>query len=661
LAARSLDEQVAVSLLNDAISGNQTLDGVLVVIDATAIERNLYLLSQIMDSGLPIVVIANMCDRMEKAGVAIELDQLRGRLALPIVTTCACKRQGIDDVKHAMVQLTETSTRSMMTSIFPAAMESAIDELDAWQQERRLNLSRFQIQRLIIDFDAQKSDEVLAHVVHQHRDEVKVKLNDIRSRLATQGLNFPTAEPRLRHAWIRQQLNGIVTRREPTPSLADRIDHVLTHRWFGLLFFVALMFVLFQLLYSPYTTGYLSSLIEIVQGSLQGLVEGLLAPGPLRSLLNDGIIAGIGSVLVFVPQIAVLFLMFAILEDCGYMARVAMVMDRLMSKLGLNGKAFLPLMTSFGCAVPGILATRTIANRSDRLVTMLVAPLMSCSARLPVYTLMTYAFIPEMRLLGGWLNLQGIVLIGMMMLGAIVAIPVAWAIRKFLLPGESSSFIMELPTYKLPSWRVVYMRVRDQVIEFIKRAGTLIFCTAIVVWALLYFPGDRTELYAKMQQRDATQDEVQISELDSQINAMNAQLVRQSILGRVGLAIEPLVKPLGWDWRIGVGVLASFPAREVIIATLGTIFALGGDIDEESVELRENLAAAKVDGRPLMNVAVALSVMVFFALCMQCAATLAVLKRESGSWKWPIFTFVYMTALAYLGSLITYQVASSFT
>ncbi len=663
LTARSLDEKVSVDTLSQALQGTTKIDGIVVVIDATAIERNLYLYSQVVESGLPVLIVANMWDRLGKAGVTIDIEQLQERLNAPIVTTCAAKRQGIDAVKKAMIELIKSEKSSISSRVKPSIIPEVFDEhvqsIERWFQERKISIHSFQARRLLLDFGSHLQDEVLRDVTKgKYVTELKEELSKRLNLLAERNLEFPAAEAKLRYAWIRNRLKGVITRELPAPSWEDQVDKVLTHRWYGLLFFVVLLLGIFQLLYSDYTTGFLSGLIETAQGALQEQVSSSLDPGPLRSLLVDGVIAGIGAVLVFVPQIAVLFLMFAILEDCGYLARVAMVMDRLMSKLGLNGRAFLPLMTSFGCAVPGILATRTIANRSDRLLTMLVAPLMSCSARLPVYTLLIYSFIPDKTLLGGWLNLQSVVLLGMLMLGAVVAVPIAWLIRKFLLPGQTSAFVLELPAYKLPSSRVVFVRVRDQVWEFVRRAGTLIFCTSVVVWALLYFPGDREELYAKMRLQESSTDEVVREQLQDEINAENAQLVRQSVLGRFGVAIEPVVRPLGWDWRIGVGVLASFPAREVVIATLGTIFSLGGEVDEESVQLRDNLRAATFEGEPLMNIAVAMSIMVFFALCMQCAATLAVMQRESRSWKWPIFTFGYMTTLAYLAALVTYQVVS---
>jgi ferrous iron transport protein B len=347
------------------------------------------------------------------------------------------------------------------------------------------------------------------------------------------------------------------------------------------------------------------------------------------------------------------------------MARAAFVMDKLMTKLGLSGKSFLPLMSSFACAVPGIMATRVIENTRDRMITILVAPLMSCSARLPVYILLIYTFVPDTTWLGGWIGLRGVVLFAMHVLGLAVAVPVAWLLKRFFFPGEASAFVMELPSYKLPSPKVVFYRVWERGQAFLARAGTLIFCTAMLVWAAGYFPGDHTavhQLARTIEQRESQVSEDFQEELDAmraEERRLNGKLIKGSILGRAGLAIEPVVKPLGWDWRIGVGVIASFPAREVIIATLGTIYSLGGDVDEQDGSLKEALASSRwEDGRPVYTLPVALSIMVFFALCAQCAATLMVIGRETNSWRWPIFTFVYMTTLAYVGSFITYNLAT---
>jgi len=424
-------------------------------------------------------------------------------------------------------------------------------------------------------------------------------------------------------------------------------------------------------------------------GALSDRITAVMPESVLRSLVVDGVIAGVGGVLVFLPQILILFGFVAVLEECGYMARAAYLMDGLMSRIGLSGKSFIPLLSSFACAVPGVMATRAIENRRDRLVTILIAPLMSCSARLQVYSLLIAAFIPDRRYLGGWLGLQGITLLAMYLIGAVVAIFVALVLRRTVLRGETPSFVMELPSYKLPSLRSVAGRVGESGWSFVQQAGTLIVAVAVLVWAAGYFPHDpqveqaiRSRYTDQLRQlddrltpapgqisRDSQRALQQLAEaaekkaLEQRIsNEVAAACMEQSYLGRAGKLIAPLVRPLGWDWRIGCAVIASFPAREVVISTLGVIYQLGGQQNVASPSLRETLREATWPGseRRVFNVPVALSIMVFFALCAQCAATLAVIRRETNSWWWPAFTFLYMTALAYLGGLVAYQVGMLF-
>ncbi|MCH7726893.1 MAG: ferrous iron transporter B, partial [Planctomycetes bacterium] len=397
-----------------------------------------------------------------------------------------------------------------------------------------------------------------------------------------------------------------------------------------------------------------------------------MSEGAFRSLIVDGVIGGVGAVVIFLPQILMLFFFIAIMEASGYMARAAYLMDKLMSRVGLSGKSFIPLLSSFACAIPGIMAARVIENRRDRLTTILVAPLMSCSARLPVYTILIGAFIPTTTALGGLL--PGLTMFSMYMIGIVAAVVVAFVLKKTILKGATPPFVMELPGYKLPSLRGVLHRMFDRGWAFVRRAGTLILAVTIVIWALGYFPRNDKEIEAPFETERSTINsqlahlsdsdarellESRLSEIDHEIDQRHLQ---QSFLGRAGKYVEPLVRPLGWDWRIGCAAIASFPAREVVMGTLGVIYNLGGDLDvgDEGgrTRLRSKLKAAKWEdsGEKVYNVPVALSVMVFFALCAQCASTLVIMKRETNTWRWPIFTFFYMTTLAYLAAFVTYQV-----
>jgi ferrous iron transport protein B len=689
LSPKSPDEMVTVEVLTGC-SDKLRPDLVICICNAAALERNLYLVTQVLEVGLPTVLCLNMWDSAERAGVRIDTKLLSSELGIPVVLTSASRREGLDELKTAVLskldsvriasqrrnsegspaldwdsentlQLSVASPKSRLAAALGGPVRTEIDRLaDVLQAENVApgKRSAFLVARSLLD----PGGSVETMLTGCGGSRYRSALQESRQSLAKQNLEVPGAEARQRYQFIGQLLTRVQTRSVSNQvQLTDRIDAVLTHRFFGLLICLSVLLLVFSTIY-----WFSQPLSEAVESSLlwaSSVVNSSMAPGPFRSLLTDGIISGVGSVLVFVPQICLLFLFIGLLEDCGYMARAAFMMDRLMAVLGLSGRSFLPLMSSFACAVPGIMSTRVIDDRKDRFVTILIAPLMSCSARLPVYILMIWTFIPDQHLLGGWLPLRAVVLFGMSTLGLVIAVPVAFLLRKTFFRGEPSPFLLELPDYRLPSVRVVAMRVWESGMSFITRAGTLIFATSVLVWFAGSFPGDQQERYRLMTQietlesADAEANAGQIETLSAKLNHVNAELLRGSILGRAGRAIEPVFVPLGWDWRIGVGVIASFPAREVIIATLGTIYSLGGDVDEENQGLRETLQEATwPDGTPVFNIPVALSIMVFFALCAQCVSTLMVIRRETNSWRWPAFSFVYMTVLAWIGAFITYQI-----
>ena len=678
LAPRSPDEMVAVDVLLARRDDTPAIDVVISIVDASNLERNLYLVSQVLDFGRPTVLAVNMLDVAEARGVALDLDKLEASLGIPVVGLEAHRRRGIDELKDALEHVLEHEA-PRHESPFPAPFSSEVDSLSA----ALTGTPRYLVERLLLD----TSGYLGTALGVDQSEPVQMHLREARARLAAAGLPVPAVEAMSRYAWAARTLEGCVTRPATrAATLSDRIDRVLTHRWWGSLIFAALMIVMFQSVFT--WAGPLMDLVDQGVGTVGDAVGGLLDEGALRSLLVDGIVAGVGGVLVFLPQIFILFFFIALLEDCGYMARAAYLMDKLMSRVGLSGKSFIPLLSSFACAVPGIMATRVIENRRDRLTTILVAPLMSCSARLPVYTVMIAAFIPQ-RALFGWLGLQGLTLAAMYALGTAVAVVVALVLKRSLLRGPTPPFVMELPPYKLPSLATVLHRMTERGWSFVRRAGTLIFAVSIAIWATLYYPHpadiaakyepQRAQVEVRMkraeltlisadpqgnQNLDATAEEY--DRLAEELAAIDAQIAgayqRQSVLGRAGQWIEPVVRPLGWDWRIGCAAIASFPAREVIIATLGVIYNLGSDVDLEAehdrTRLQTALQQATWDGtdQPVYNVPVALSIMVFFALCAQCAATLAVIRRETNSWRWPLFAFTYMTVLAYFGALLTYQI-----
>ena len=661
LSPRSLDEMVSVEVLLGQQRDVGKIDAVVCIADASNLERNLYVVSQVLDLGLPTVLVLNMWDVAEHRGIVINVGELRSRLSIPVIPCEAHRRRHIEDVKQAIVSVVSQPPPAA-PRVFPPDDEGLKlqSRLAEWGET---NVPFYVAERLLLDVGGQFEATFSA----RHTEKLPAALAEARERLKVIGLKVPAAEAKARYAWARQVLNGAITLPpERTANRSDGLDRWLTHKVWGLAAFIAIMFAVFQAI-STFSAP-LMNLCEALQQGVGSQIGSLLPPGPFRSLIVDGVIAGVGGILVFLPQICFLFLFIALLEDCGYMARAAFLMDKLMVKVGLSGKSFVPLMSSFACAIPGIMATRTIENRRDRMVTILVAPLMSCSARAPVYALMIAAFFPSVAWAGGWITLHGVMMFVMTFFGAAVAIPVAWLFKKTLFKGETPPFVMELPSYKWPSPRIVAHRVYDRARAFVLRAGSLIFATSILVWAASYFPGDHT-----LEQ----QTSVQIEQVESKLaddpslqaerdelvvrrNALSEQLLETSFLGRFGKGIEPAVRPLGWDWRIGVGVLASFPAREVIVATLGTIYSLGGDVDESDSGLQQALQNSKwPDGRPVYSIPVALSIMVFFALCAQCASTLMVIRRETNSWGWSLFTFVYMTTLAYLAALIMYQAGTA--
>jgi len=667
LSPRTPDEMVSVDVLLGRQPDVGELDGVVCIVDASNLERNFYLLSQLLDLGLPVVLVLNMWDIAQARHVSIDVEGLRQRLRIPVIVCEAHRKMGVDDVERAIFDPDQTVAPQRARPLPEEFYNECSGLTDALTVPDGAAPAFYLIERLLIDAGGQ----VETDLVKRHGTSLSIPLTAARQRLAASGCQLPLAEAKTRYSWARKTLDGLVhvpSKRTTTGS--DRIDRLLTHNVFGLAFFAAVMFLIFQALYT--WSGPLMDLVEIGQSYISSQVASRVPPGALRSLLVDGVIAGVGGVLIFLPQIALLFFFIAVLEDCGYMARAAFVMDRLMTRVGLSGKSFVPLMSSFACAIPGVMATRVIENRRDRMVTILVAPLMSCSARLPVYILLT-GFLPQIHYAGGWISLQGLILFAMYSLGAAVAIPVAWLLRKTFFKGDAPPFVMEMPTYKTPSPRIVFARVYDRSKAFVRRAGSLILATTVVVWAAGYFPGNRTALHDLEAQIEISTARVdsspavpefheELETLVDQHNTLSASLIEDSWLGQTGHVIEPCVRPLGWDWKVGVGVVASFPAREVIVATLGTIYSLGSDDsvygsgDSEYSQLVDRMSrSTHADGREVFNLPTVFSILVFFALCAQCAPTLLVIRRETNSWNWAAFTFLYMTGLAYGGALLTYQ------
>lgn len=701
LSAHSADELVAVQVLLGHMAGETRPGAVVVVLDASNIERNLVLATQVLELGLPTVIVLNMMDVAEAEGLAVDAPKLSAALGVPVIPTVARSTIGLDQLVQLLEQqesLVAAPAPDVYTPEFKAELAKLAEELKAAGVGARL-LGGFMVSRPLLEADGM----VERLMVAQGGEAASRAIAASRERLAAAGIKLRSYEATRRYQWIRQACAEVVSqgtdRASAGPTFSDRVDAILTHRVWGTMIFVLMMAVVFQSIYA--WSAPLMDLIDGFFGSAGAAAGAAIGPGPLGSLVEKGIFAGVGGVLVFLPQICILFLFIALLEDVGYMSRAAFLMDRLLSRAGLSGRSFIPMLSSFACAIPGVMAARTIEDSRDRLATILIAPLMSCSARLPVYTLMIAAFVPQQTVLG-FLSLQGFVLLAMYMVGIVVAVPVAWILKKTILRARTPPFLIELPPYRRPLLANVLHRMYERASAFVLRAGTVILAISIIIWALSYYPRSAdiaaehetsvdvvNERYMALASdeglrvieseipRDAegiagmgagfaesgAEPPAFLADWEAELTALerhrDGEYLRTSFLGRAGRLVEPLVRPLGWDWRIGMATIASFPAREVIVSTLGVIFDLGEDAadDEEGIiaKLRD---ATWPDGRPLFTLPVAVGIMVFFALCMQCGATLAIMKRETNSWRWPLFAFAYMTTLAYIGALLSYQLLS---
>jgi len=633
LAATAPDEMILYDALCGHLPGWDPPAAILAVVDASNLSRNLYLASQLLEFGRPLVVALNMIDVAAARGISVDAEKLSQRLGVPVVPVIATQPKSV----RPLIAVLERVAGAAPPATFVPLPESWRAAAATLSVTARRPLSPAEALRVLIDANGYAERRYLDAGGYYET------LQAARQQLEMPSTEAAATEVRCRYAWINDVLSGVIERQAPRcANWSECVDRVLTHRAGGLVVLALLLYGVFCAIYSG--AAPLMSAVDGWFAWLAGVTTNLLPQGVLRSLVVDGLIAGVGGVVGFLPQIMILFMFIAVLEDCGYLARAAFMVDRLMRPLGLSGRAFIPLLSGFACAVPAILGARAIADRRERLLTILLTPFMSCSARLPIYVLLIGAFVPPRSWLGGWLRLDALVMLGLYLTGVVVAVPVAVLLRKTVLAGPPAAFLLELPSYKLPRLAAVWQRMWLAGRSFLVRAGTIILAVNLVVWALGYFPRDPA-IYERVadQRRSADWDD----------ETFQAQLagayLRDSYLGRLGRAIEPALQPLDWDWRIGIGVLASFPAREVIVATLGTVANLGGASPSDTNSLRQAIRQMRHDGtdRPLFTLPVALSLMVFFALCAQCASTLVMIGRETGSWWWAVASFIGMTSSAY--------------
>ena len=659
LNPRSLDEEVAYRVLIGAMEGARRPDLVVCLLDASNLERNLYLASQVLDLGKPTIIALNMVDVAEGAGMQVDAGKLSEELGVPVIPMVASRGQGIEELRAA-ISGPLPIPRGRRWELDPAVEEKT--NALAHRLERDLpNLSSKQRFSDALRAITQRGASFFE--VH-HTPEFWSEVREAREALERAGVSSEQAEVAGRYAWITPLAGRIVERTSlQKATVTDRIDAVLTHRIAGPILFFLILAVVFQSVFA--WAGPFMDAIDGATVNLGDQVGAALPEGPIRSLLVDGVIAGVGAVVIFLPQILILFFFLGLLEDTGYMARAAFIMDRIMKRVGLSGRSVVPLLSGFACAIPGIMAARTIENQHDRLVTIMVTPLMTCSARLPVYALLIGAFVPAGAVFG-FLGYQGLTLLALYVLGVGFAIFAAWVLKRFVVKGERSVFVMELPPYRLPRLRDVLWRMLERSKLFLTRAGTIIFAVAIVLWFLATYPqaGPRPEIEVRRAElnqllQGASEGE-RSAELEEGLAALDdeqaAYALSESAMGQLGRLIEPVITPLGYDWKIGVALIASLAAREVAVSALGTIYSIG-DADQTSAGLIDRMRAEvnPATGSPTWTPLVAASLMIFFVLACQCMATVAVVKRETASWRWPIFMFGYMTLLAWAAAFVTYQ------
>ena len=643
----SPDEAVVVDLFSGRKEDAPEL--VICVLDGTNLRRNLYLPMQLADTGLPTVLALNMTDACRERGIEIDIELLSSRLGIPVVPIVASRGEGVDALRSAMARA--LSDRPSLPPVdFGAAVEDAEGILSSVVESATgRSMGPFERRRLLFEGDSEDAT-------------IRAGLERARARLVEAGHDPVSLEAQGRYAAIDVLLDGVIRAAPGTPGKdVYAIDRFLTHRVYGLLAFGVAMMLVFGSIY--WLAQPAMNWVDMAVAAIGSSVGAALVDAPLlQSLVVDGIVTGVGSVLIFLPQILLLFLFIALLEDSGYMARAAFLMDRVFAWCGLNGKSFVPMLSSYACAVPAILSTRGIENPRARLTTILVAPLMSCSARLPVYVLLIGAFVQPVY--GPFW--AGGVLFAMHVVGLLVAIPVAFVLNRFVLRVATVPFLLEMPPYRVPRPRDVWARVYAAGRKFVTQAGTVILAFTVVIWALTYFPRPdsvRDEVVAGIvQETGLSSAEIEETRAGLVDLRTGTAYLEQSYLGRMGRVVQPIFAPAGFDWKITVGIIAAFPAREVIVSTLGIVYSLSPD-DMESGEssnaLRDKLANATwPDGRPVFTLPVALAVMVFFAFCMQCGSTVAVIAQEVG-WRWATVSFVYMTVLAWVSAVAVYQVGTS--
>jgi ferrous iron transport protein B len=645
LGGYSADERIAVDVILGKMADTPAPGGLLMVLDATHLYQGLYLLQQLMEMQVPMIVALTMTDIAVANGTDISIEVLQRHLGgMKIFPVVASSGRGIKALKEALDKVADTPPPGIPES-WPELSQTA----DRLIEKCQTPVPRIDVIQALIHGESSQAESLEAQLGNQLLTE---------TRRALFAADPPQAiEARHRYQWARNVLGEAQVQTPVLERFGAKTQRWLNRPWPATILFFAVMALIFQAVFSWATP--LMDGIDSFAVAISGWITSHLPEGAISSFLTDGVIAGVGSVLIFLPQILILFLFIIVLEDSGYLARAAFLMDRVMRSVGLSGQSVIPMLSSFACAVPAIMATRVIPDRRARIATILAAPFMTCSARLPIYALLIAAFVPDQSV--GWLNLKGLVLLGLYLLGILGGLATAWLLKRTALRGPKPDFALALPEFRWPNLQTVMIKLMDRVRIFLKRAGTIIFIVAVIVWALAYFPRDgaiESGMQKDVVQAESVLDGQSLVEELSRIeNEAAAAQLSQSFLGQAGKFVEPVFTPLGWDWRVSAAVIAGFPAREVVVAVMGTIYAVGEQAEDAS--LVEKLRSASwPDGRPIFTLPMVLGLLLFYAWCLQCAATLAVIRRETNSWRWPIFAWTYMTVLGYTGALLIYQIGS---
>ena len=638
LYPRRMDEWVSYKVLLKQ-DKNVIPDVVVAVADASSLKRNLLFCTQLIDLKMPVVIALSMMDIAKTKGIKIDIAALERELGVPVIAVNPRKNKGISQLKKAIEQTAQNLYQPPLRDFIDnkALAEASIEEV----KQHLPQLSDYTVIHYLINHES----FVLENSMQETIENIERKNNFNPTKTQAE-------EILQRYSRIKQIMQQAVSEPDPLQKslFTEKLDNILLHRRWGYLILLTVLFLLFQSIF--WLAQFPMDWIDSGFSHLNQFLSSVLPDNRWTDLLTNGLLAGLSGILVFVPQIMILFGLITLLEDTGYMARISFLSDRMMRSVGLNGKSVMPMISGFACAVPAIMSARNIENRKERLLTILITPLMSCSARLPVYTILIGLVIPKTYLLG-FLGIQGLVMMGLYLLGLVMALIVSYVAKWFIKIKEKSFFILELPTYRSPRWKNVFPTMINKARIFVMNAGKVIMVISLVLWALCSFgPGDSMKKIAQQYAQLKAQPGANVAQLNKEFQTAKLE---SSYAGRLGKSIEPAITPLGYDWKIGIALITSFAAREVFVGTMATLYSVGAN-DKGSLLLKEKMkAAVRPDGKPVFTIASGLSLMIFYVFAMQCMSTLAVVKRETRSWKWPIIQLLYMTGLAYMMSLLVYQ------